>query len=134
MVNFIPFLLAIELTSGLMAAISLSLVAIYLIVKGVLKARKVTVTYIDSENNAIIGEKKVKRGAKVLLDDAVKQGDTFLGWSKTADGSEYVTGKYFNPTTKTVLYAIWDKPNVKDVISNEDANMYAEITYVDENK
>ena len=96
--------------------------------------RKVTVTYIDSENNAVIGEKKVKRGAKVLLDDAVKQGDTFLGWSKTADGSEYVTGKYFNPTAKTVLYAIWDKPNVKDVISNEDANMYVEITYVDENK
>ena len=135
MVNFIPFLLALELTSGLMAAISLGLVAIYFIIfKVVLKMRKVTVTYIDSENNAVIGEKKVKRGAKVLLDDAVKQGDTFLGWSKTADGSEYVTGKYFNPTAKTVLYAIWDKPNVKDVISNEDANMYVEITYVDENK
>ena len=133
MVNFIPFLLAIELTSGLMAAISLSLVAIYLIVKGVLKARKVTVTYIDSENNAIIGEKKVKRGAKVLLDDAVKSGDKFLGWSKTADGTDYVTGKYFNPMTKTVLYAIWDKPNVKDIITNEDANMYAEVTYFDEN-
>ena len=135
MVNFIPFLLALELTSGLMAGISLGAVAIYFIIfKVLLKMRKVTVTYIDSENNAIIGEKKCKRGAKELLDDAVKPGDTFLGWSKTVNGTDYLTGKYFYPTSKMVLYAIWDKPNVKDVISNEDANMYAELTYVDENK
>ena len=134
MANLLTLLFAVELTSGIMAGISLGAVALYVVIRGVIKARKVTVTYVDSENNAVIGEKKHKRGAKVALDAAVKPGDTFLGWSKTADGSAPITDKFIYPTTKTVLYAIWDKPAVKDVIAIEDANMYAEITYVDENK
>ena len=132
MFNLLP-LAAIELTSGITAAISLGLVVVYFVVSALLKRRKVDVTFVDSENNQIIGQKKYRCNSKIDLGTAVKPGDVFIGWSYTADGSSPCKEKFVTVKRKTTFYAIWDKPAVKDVIAIEDANMYIEFAYMDEN-
>ncbi|MBQ9744992.1 MAG: InlB B-repeat-containing protein, partial [Clostridia bacterium] len=132
MFNFLPLLMAFELNSANVAAITLAIVALFFIYKIVRKMWKYPVVFMDSQTNAVIKEKSCKRGTKIKLEPAVKNGETFVGWSYTRDGSKPCTGKHIITEGKTTIYAMWDKPIAKEVISLEDANMYIELAYADE--
>ena len=132
MFNLLPLFKGFELTSGNVAAITLGIVALYVIYKVVRKMWKYPVTFIDSQTEAIIKEQKQRNGSKVRLFPAVKDGEKFIGWSYTPDGSKPCEGKSAIVNGKTFLYAMWERPIAKKVIAIEDANMYVELAYADE--
>ena len=132
MFNLLPLFKAFELTSGNVAAITLGIVALYVIYKVVRKMWKYPVVFIDSQTEAIIKEQKQRNGSKVRLFPAVKDGEKFIGWSYTPDGSKPCEGKNAIVNGKTFLYAMWERPIAKKVIAIEDANMYVELAYADE--
>lgn len=132
MFNLLPLFKAFELTSGNVAAITLGIVALYVIYKVVRKMWKYPVVFIDSQTEAIIKEQKQRNGSKVRLFPAVKDGEKFVGWSYTPDGSKPCEGKNAIVNGKTFLYAMWERPIAKKVIAIEDANMYVELAYADE--
>ena len=132
MFNLLPLFKGFELTSGNVAAITLGIVALYVIYKVVRKMWKYPVTFIDSQTEAIIKEQKQRNGSKVRLFPAVKDGEKFIGWSYTPDGSKPCEGKSAIVNGATFLYAMWERPIAKKVIAIEDANMYVELAYADE--
>ena len=133
MFNLLPLLMASEfLTSSNMAAISFGVVGIFIVYKIVRKLWKYPVTLIDSQTQTVIKEYSLRKGAKVKLEPAVKNGETFIGWSYAPDGSKPCEGKNLIVEGKTVIYAMWDRPIAKEVIAIEDANMYMELGYADE--
>ena len=133
MFNLLPLLMASEfLTSSNMAAISFGVVGIFFVYKIVRKLWKYPVTLIDSQTQTVIKEYSLRKGAKVKLEPAVKNGETFIGWSYAPDGSKPCEGKNLIVEGKTVIYAMWDRPIAKEVIAIEDANMYMELGYADE--
>ncbi len=132
MFNPLSLFKAFEWTSGNVAAITLGVVALYVIYKIVRKMWKYPVIFIDSQTEMIIKEKKLRNGSKVRLYPAVKNGEKFVGWSYTPDGSKPCDGKNAIVNGKTVLFAMWERPIAKKVIAIEDANMYVELAYADE--
>ena len=132
MFNPLSLFKAFEWTSGNVAAITLGIVALYVIYKVVRKLWKYPVVFIDSQTEMIIKEKKLRNGSKVRLYPAVKNGEKFVGWSYTPDGSKPCEGKHAIVNGKTFLFAMWERPIAKKVIAIEDANMYVELAYADE--
>ena len=114
---FTPLMMAFELTSENVAAITIAIaVVIFAIWLFAFKLRKYTVTFIDSETKAVIKEKKIRKNTEVKLEAAVKTGDTFVGWSLTPDGSKLCKEKNALVKKKNmVFYAMWDKPIIREV-------------------
>ena len=133
MFNLTPLFMAFELNSSNVAAITFGIVALYIIGRIIWKMWKFPVSFIDSQTKTVIKEKKYRRGAKVKLEPAVKNGENFIGWSFAADGRNMCEGKHVIVKGKTEIYAMWERPIAREVIAVEDANMYVEFAYADEN-
>ena len=133
MFNLTPLFMAFELTSSNVALVTFGVVALCIIGRIIYKMWKFPVSFIDSQSKTVIKTKSCRRNSKVKLEPAVKEGESFIGWSYAVDGKGgLIEDKSIVIKGKTDIYAMWERPVAREVIAVEDANMYIELGYADE--